>query len=205
MPSPSSASCGTAKASGPARPLPSLPGRRSWSARCSAGSAGWPAALPHRLLRRPPQERQEHAVRRHRPLPAGRRWRAGRRDLLRRHHPRPGAHRVRRGQAHGRLLACTQAPGPGADQQPQCRSQRLAVHAAFLRCQLDGRPERARRDHRRVARPQDPPRGRRAGDRHRRPPPAAAVRDHHRRLRPPQHLLRAPRLCDQAAGRHPAG
>ena len=36
-------------------------------------------------------------------------------------------------------------------------------------------------------------------------PPAAAVRDHHRRLRPPQHLLRAPRLCDQAAGRRPAG
>ena len=165
----------------------------------------WPAALPHRLLRRAAQERQEHALRRHRPLPAGRRRRAGRRDLLRRHHPRPGPHRVRRGQAHGRLLPGAQAPGPGADQQPERRGQRLALHAALLRCQLHGRPERAWRHHRRAARPQDPPRGRRAGDRHRRQAPAAAVRDHHRRLRPPQHLLRAPRLCDQAAGRHAAG
>ena len=45
------------------------------------------------------------------PLPAGRRRRAGRRDLLRRHHPRPGAHRVRRGQAHGRLLARRSSAG----------------------------------------------------------------------------------------------
>ena len=134
----------------------------------------WPAALPHRLLRRAAQERQEHAVGRHRPLPAGRRRRAGRRDLLRRHHPRPGAHRVRRGQAHGRLLPGAQAPGPGADQQPARRRQRLALHAAVLRCQLDGRPERAWRDHRRAACPQDPRRGRCAGHRHRRQAPAAA-------------------------------
>ena len=51
----------------------------------------------------------------------------------------------------------------------------------------------------------DPRRGGCAGDRHQRQPPAAPVRDHHRRLRPSQHLLRAPRLCDQAAGGHPAG
>ena len=165
----------------------------------------WPATVPHRLLRRAPQERQEHAVRRHRPLPAGRRRRAGRRDLLGRDHARSGAHRVRRGQAHGRLLPCAQAPGPGADQQPERRGQRLALHAAILRCQLHGRPERAWCDHRRAACPQDPPRGRCAGDRHRRQAPAAAVRDHHRRLRPPQHLLRAPRLRDQAAGGHAAG
>ena len=39
MPSPSSASCATPRASGRARPSCWLPGRRSWSARCSAGSA----------------------------------------------------------------------------------------------------------------------------------------------------------------------
>jgi phage terminase large subunit-like protein len=52
---------------------------------------------------------------------------------------------------------------------------------------------------------QDPPRRRRPRDRHRRTPPAPDLRDHHRGLRSPQHLLRAPRLCDQAAGRHAAG
>ena len=92
-----------------------------------------------------------------------------------------------------------------ADQQPERRGQRLALHAAVLRCQLHGRPERAWRDHRRAARAQDPPRGRRARDRDRRPPPAAPVRDHHRRLRPPLDLLRAPRLLDQGAGRRPSG
>ena len=39
MRSTSSASSATAKANGPGRPSPSPPGRRSWSARCSAGSA----------------------------------------------------------------------------------------------------------------------------------------------------------------------
>ncbi len=72
---------------------------------------GRPPALPHRLLRGAAQERQEHAVGRHRPLPAGRRWRAGRRDLLCRHHPRSGANRVRRGQAHGRLVARPSSAG----------------------------------------------------------------------------------------------
>ena len=102
-------------------------------------------------------------------------------------------------------LARAQAPGRGADQQPERRGHRLALHAAVLRHQHHGRPERAWRDHRRAARPQDPRRGRRAGDRHRRQAPAAAVRDHHRRLRPPQHLLRAPRLLDQGAGGRAAG
>ena len=143
---------------------------------------GRPPALPHRLLRGAEQERQEHPLGRDRPVPAGRRRRAGRRDLLRRHQPRSGAHRVRRGQAYGWLVACAQTPGRHSDQQPARRHDRLPLHAAILGQQHNGRPQRPRRDHRRAARPQHAPRGRRAGDRDRRPPPAAPVRDHHRRL-----------------------
>ena len=181
-----------------------------WQAFIVGSLFGWrarrrAAALPHRLLRRAEEERQVDHLRRHRPLPAGRRRRAGRRGLLGRHHPRPGADRVRRGQAHGRHLARAQAPGRAPDQQPARRRQRLALHAAVLRQQHDGRPERARRDHRRAPCPQDARRGRRARHRDRRQAPAAAVRDHHRRLRPPQHLLRAPRLLEQGAGGRAAG
>ena len=206
MRSPSSASCGTPRASGPARPSPSPPGRPSSWAACSAGSA--PTACDASA---PPTARCRARTARARCPPASRLY-------LLVADGEQGAEiysaATTRDQARivfdeakrmVELLPGAQAPGPGADQQPERRGQRLALHAALLGCQLHGRPERAWRHHRRAARPQDPPRGRRARDRHRRPPPAAAVRDHHRRLRPPQHLLRAPRLCDQAAGRHPAG
>ena len=67
--------------------------------------------------------------------------------------PRPPA--TRRGScsmrpADGRLVSCPPAPGRGADQQPERRGQRLALHAAVFRRQLHGWPERPWRDHRRA-------------------------------------------------------
>jgi phage terminase large subunit-like protein len=50
-------------------------------------------------------------------------------------------------EANGPKLARAAAPGRGADQQPERRGERLALHAAVLQCQHHGRPERPRRDH----------------------------------------------------------
>jgi hypothetical protein len=60
-------------------------------------NAGWHAAVPGRLQRDRPQERQEHVRRGHRTVPVRRRRRAGRRGLHRRDEARPGPHRPRRG------------------------------------------------------------------------------------------------------------
>ena len=92
-----------ARASGPGRPSRSRPGRRSWSARLF----GWQRDDGLRRFRTaycavPRKNGKSTLSAGIGALPAGRRRRAGRRDLLRRHHPRPGADRVRRGQAHGR-------------------------------------------------------------------------------------------------------
>ena len=99
----SSASCVTPRASGPGRPSRSRPGRRSWSAACSAGSARMVSGASAPPIARC---RGRTARARCRPASASTCWSptASRgRDLLRRDHPRSGADRVRRGQAHGRL------------------------------------------------------------------------------------------------------
>ena len=86
------------------RPSRSLPGRRSSSAACSAGSASDGLRRFRTAYCAVPRKNGKSTLSAGiGALPAGRRRRAGRRDLLRRNHPRPGADRVRRGQAHGRL------------------------------------------------------------------------------------------------------
>ena len=107
-----------------------------WSAACSAGDAQMASGASAPPMCGAEEERQEHALGRDRALPAPRRRRAGRRGLFRRDHPRSGADRVRRGQAHGPEFARAAAPGRRADQQPERRGQRIALHAAVLRCQL---------------------------------------------------------------------
>ena len=97
------------------RPSRSPPGRRSSSARLF----GWQRADGLRRFRTaycavPRKNGKSTLSAGIGALPAGRRRRAGRRDLLRRHHPRPGADRVRRGQAHGR------APRPRSSAGSRC-------------------------------------------------------------------------------------